>query len=731
MKTQVLAIYGGKGGIGKSVIASNLSILLQQESRQPVLLFDADATSAGDQQLLFGLHQQMATLSSLNNPPAHLEELRTVLAKHPSGVTLLTTHREVSQRHLLTVHLIDAALNALEGHFAYIVVDCGNILDPIILRIFERATAIFVVTNPEILVIHQTKRALEGIQSYLFPKEMIQIIVNRMQQKTAITPAMIQANLNHPLLALLAEDDEGCTNALMRGQPVALVNPRSPLIQSCAIWMQMMRETKLLERLAALNKPRHANVSPMYAGHAGPAAPPAGSIPARSLNKERRLYSRATRHDIDEDDPVVALKLKIHKQLSEVMDLKKLPNDIYNPKQQAVLREQTKKAILDIIENEKDPILSELKTRDDRTRLVKEILDEALGLGPLEEFLADDSITEIMVNNKDQIYIEREGKLTLAPARFLSDAQLLGVIERIVTPLGRRIDEKTPYVDARLPDGSRVHAIIPPLAIQGPTLTIRKFSKESFTCRDLVQFSSMSPEMAKFFKACIEARLNIIVSGGTSSGKTSLLNALAAFIPSDERIVTVEDSAELQLPQPHICRLEARPANIEGEGAVTIRDLVKNTLRMRPDRIVVGECRSAEALDMLQAMNTGHDGSLTTIHANSPRDCLSRLETLILMAELDLPTRAIREQISSAIDLIVQTARLSDGSRKITSVCEVVGMEGEIITLQEIFSFKQQGVDAQGRVKGHFATTGMIPKFFEKFEQMGVLLPRQIFQKSA
>ena len=378
-----------------------------------------------------------------------------------------------------------------------------------------------------------------------------------------------------------------------------------------------------------------------------------------------------------------------------------------------------------------DEVGKGIKDRKERQRIVKEVVDEALGLGPLEDFLADDRVSEIMVNRVDQIYVELNGKLIETDASFTDDAQLLAVIERIVAPIGRRIDEKSPMVDARLRDGSRVNAIIPPLALDGPSVTIRKFSKEPLQVKDLVAFGSMTAEIADFLRACVEARLNVLISGGTGSGKTTLLNVLSSFIPPDDRIVTVEDSAELQLNQPHVVRLESRPANIEGVGEVNIRDLVKNCLRMRPDRIVVGECRGSEALDMLQAMNTGHDGSLTTIHSNSPRDCIARLETLVMFAGLDLPSRAIREQVASAVNLIVQQSRLSDGSRRIMQISEVTGMEGQTITLQDIFVFRQTGLNAEGKVQGRFVSTGFVPRFVHDLEAKGIRLPKGIFAQVA
>jgi len=366
---------------------------------------------------------------------------------------------------------------------------------------------------------------------------------------------------------------------------------------------------------------------------------------------------------------------------------------------------------------------------DERTRLIAEIGADVLGYGPLELLLNDETVTEIMVNGPEQIFVERHGHLTLSDSRFASEAQLRRVIERIVAKVGRRIDESSPLVDARLADGSRVNAIIPPLAVDGSSLTIRKFARQPLTVDDLIRFGTLSVGMAEVLEACVAAKLNIIVSGGTGTGKTTLLNVLSAFIPADERIITIEDAVELQLQQDHVIRLESRPANIEGKGEVTIRDLVRNSLRMRPDRIVIGECRGGESLDMLQAMNTGHEGSISTVHSNSPRDAVARLETLVLMSGMDLPLRAIREQISSAIDVIVQISRLKDGTRRITHVTEVQGMEGDIVTLQDAFVFDfTAGVDEDGHVLGHAVATGVRPRFADKFREMGIALSPGVFQ---
>lgn len=417
------------------------------------------------------------------------------------------------------------------------------------------------------------------------------------------------------------------------------------------------------------------------------------------------------------------LKLAIHRRIVDEM----------TPEEQSLLmqgetaREQIKNIISAYSARELANNVYTL-SRTERATLVDDICNELLGLGPLEPLLQDESITEIMVNGAKDIFIEQEGKLRLTDIHFYNNRHLMSIIERILAPLGRRVDESSPLVDARLSDGSRVNIIIPPLSLVGPTVTIRKFSKHALSMNDLISYGTLNEQMAEFLQACIKARLNILVSGGTGSGKTTTLNAMSSFIPESERIVTIEDAAELKLQQRHVVTLEARPANLEGRGAITIRDLVKNALRMRPDRIIVGEVRAGEALDMLQAMNTGHDGSLTTAHANAPRDVLSRLETMVLMAGVDLPVRAVRTQVSSAIDLILQQSRIRDGSRKITHITEVQGMEGDTIILQELFQYVQDYIDERGKSVGHFEATGLQPNFMDKFKMNGVDLPKSIFK---
>jgi len=460
--------------------------------------------------------------------------------------------------------------------------------------------------------------------------------------------------------------------------------------------------------------------SPPPAAPAPPTPPPAAA--AAKAAAAPALVAPAVAADTD--TRVQAIKRQIHTELLARLDLKRMTASHTDEKE---LRKNAQRVIQEIVKEVRDRLPAGLDAR----QLAKDICDEALALGPLEELLADTDVTEIMVNGADDIYVERQGKLHKTGRHFLNDDSVMAIIERIVAPIGRRIDESQPYVDARLRDGSRVNAIIHPLSLVGPCLTIRKFSKEPFKVQDLIGFGTLNAEMAEFIQASVRMRKNIVVSGGTGSGKTTLLNVISDYLPLDDRIVTIEDAAELRLGQPHVIRLEARPPNIEGKGAITIRDLVRNALRMRPDRIVVGECRGGEALDMLQAMNTGHDGSLTTVHANSPRDVISRLETMVLMSGMDLPVRAIREQIGAAIHLVIHTARYSDGARKISKVTEVCGMEGDSITMQDIFIFNQTGVGADGRVQGRFEPTGSVPTYVEDMHARGIALNRRIFDPRA
>jgi len=486
---------------------------------------------------------------------------------------------------------------------------------------------------------------------------------------------------------------------------------------------------------------RIGEVELVLLGPPAPAVPP--PLPAATVERKKEMTSRiqkafaaaAAKARGGEAIPVLEvsgvpeghrplvqeIKRHAHVELLKRMNLKRL---LLSGVSEPELAERAKSTIHDILGELSIPLPESVSVEI----LERELVHEAIGLGPLEDLIGMDEITEIMVNGPNQVYVERDGLLFRTDTAFADDHQVLAAIERIVSPLGRRIDESSPYVDARLKDGSRVNAIIPPLSLVGPCITIRKFARTPLTSANLIQFGSVSAEMIRFLDICVKIRKNIIISGGTGSGKTTLLNVVSAFLPHNERIITIEDAAELQLGQPHVVRLEARPPNIEGKGQITIRDLVRNSLRMRPDRIVVGECRGGEALDMLQAMNTGHDGSLTTIHANSTRDCLSRLETLVLMAGFDLPLRAIREQIASAITIVVQLDRMKDGTRKVTSISEITKMEGEVISMQELFAFRHEGWSPEGRIIGRHHACGNIPTFMEEIQRARLDLDIAIFR---
>jgi septum site-determining protein MinD len=690
-------VTGGKGGVGKSVLAANLALAFQFELRQQVLLIDADAKSCGDQNVIMGLKpvKNLSEVSAFTQPitPQTLGQIAT---PHQSGLYYIAAVRGPEEALVVDPELMAKQTENLSRIFKFIVVDIGHDIGPLQLSFIMEASAVLVVSAPDLLVVSHTQRLINELLTNTIPLDLMQLVINKMGS-AGLNPQAIAQSLRIPILGTIPLDDITVSGSVQRSTPFVYSTNQAPV---SAAHHELVRKLTggILQRLKQMARPK------------GTAAGNNTNMPVDADQREKI-------------DPRTLLKLKTHSELIKAMDLKKGITDTQgDPAKEKALNQKTLQSITVIVDREAPNL-----ARDERSKVIKEVLDEALGLGPLEDLLADQTVTEIMVNGHRRIFIERSGKVQLTPVTFTSNLHLRNVIERIVTPLGRRIDEKTPYVDARLKDGSRVNAIIEPLSIDGPALTIRKFKKGGITPEKYLEYGSMTKPMVDFLKICVENGLNVVISGGTGSGKTSLLNMISSFIPSNERIVTVEDAAELQMQQEHVVRLETRPANMEGTGAVHIRDLIKNALRMRPDRIVVGECRDGAALDMLQAMNTGHDGSMTTTHANSPRECIARLETLCMMAGMDLPVRAIRDQVASAVNLIVQISRLSDGSRKIISITEVVGMQGEVVTLAEIFRFKETGYDKNRRIQGVFQALGHIPTFIEKLEAKGVIIPRDIF----
>jgi len=701
----LIGVLGGKGGVGKSVFAANFAAALMLELRTQVLLIDADQKSCGDQNVILGLRpvktlSEVAAFTGSLNPQA----LAQLVTPHSSGLGFIGAVRGPEEVLKVNAESFLKQLEFLSRTYKFIVVDLGNDLGPLQHALLQEATAGIIVTVPEVLVVNQTQRLIGELMTATYPQDMFQLVINKMSN-TGLAPQAIAQSLRLAPLGVVPLDDVTTAGSLSRSTPFVIAANKTPV---AAAYHDLVRRLTggVLQKLKALQRP--TGTPQALAENSGHASSTQGGGAA---------------HASDGSDPRTVLKLRVHAELIKAMDLNKGITDTQgDPAKEEALRQKTKAMITQIVDKEGVGL-----SRDDRSRAIKEVLEEALGLGPLEDLLADSTVSEIMVNGHRKIFIERSGKLVLSPVTFTSNAQLHNVILRIVTPLGRRIDQKTPYVDARLKDGSRVNAVIEPLAIDGPALTIRKFKKGGIDPQKYVEWGSMTRPMVEFLKLCVENRLNVVVSGGTGSGKTSLLNMVSSFIPSSERVVTIEDAAELQMQQEHVVRLETRPASMDGANAITIRDLVRNALRMRPERIIVGETRDGAALDMLQAMNTGHDGSMTTTHANSPRECLARLETLCLMAGMDLPLRAIREQIAASVHLIVQISRLSDGSRKIISITEVCGLQGETVTMQEVFRFDEKGFDKHRKIIGQFSSSGLIPTFIKGLEQRGVVIPRDMF----
>ncbi|MBL7131494.1 MAG: Flp pilus assembly complex ATPase component TadA, partial [Candidatus Omnitrophica bacterium] len=720
MKANLISLFSTKGGVGKTLIAMNLAVTLAQEGKK-VILVDLDLQAAQDMSRMLDVTAQYSLydISAIIDKIQELGNIKNYITLVPSaGIDFLPAIKRPKQASHITIERVDAVMNMLLDQYDFIILDGGKAFTDSLISAFNCSNLILFVVTPDIISVYETRWGLDVLQSLHFPLNMIKLILNRSESKSSLSLQEIKLALPAEIVSHIPSEGKIVGLALNRGVPVVIDNPNCKVSQSIKKLAQMLIDRKdiyiehqELKQLRAQTKDK---------------MPGAGTFwDTAGLTEAQRKIEVVT-----EDDEVIKLKRRIHQRLIEELDLKRLDIEIItNPQKAKELRAKAEKIVTNLLAEETGAFLSSFEVRQ---RLVNEVCDEALALGPLEDLLRDDEITDIMVNNKDQVYVERHGRIELTTKKFISNDQVRIIIERIIAPLGRRLDESVPMVDARLPDGSRVNAIIPPLALVGPTLTIRKFAREHYTIDDLLnRFDSLNKPMADFLKACVISRKNMIVSGGTGSGKTTFLNILSAFVPDEDRIVTIEDAAELKLTQEHWVRLESRPPNIEGKGAITIRDLFKNTLRMRPDRIVVGECRGGEVLDMLQAMNTGHDGSMTTVHANSTQDVLTRLDSMILMSGVELPIRAIREMIASAVDVIVHTSRLSDGTRRIIQITEVTGMLDEThVDLHDIFLFRQTGIDRENnnKVLGDYQATGIIPTFYEEIITRGIELPRDIFR---
>ena len=714
---RTIVTFSTKGGVGKTLFSVNLAVSLAQ-AKQRVCLIDLDVHGGNDMSKMLNLEPQKAMVDFMHHLNAYPKTARKedFIIRSKFGMDFLPGILRPQQSPHLDASKIKKIFDLLEKDYDFIIVDAGKSFNENFAAALSQANLILLVVTPDILSIYQTKWAIDTLQLLHLPLAMVKIILNRAESISGISWQEISVSLPSDIIARFPSEGKIVGLAVNRGVPVVIDNPKAKFSQLMLKFAAtLIADSGLFLERKELDQTKIKEIGLEETG---------------GLWRKEGLVEPLAKIDLEEEeDELLKLKRRIHLRLLDDLNLKRLSIKAFSSdfRKSKELRDKAEISVVNFLAEITGSVISSPEVRK---KFIKEILDEALGLGPLEDLLADPSINDIMVNNKDEIYIERNGKIEFTDKKFISNEQVKAVIERIIAPIGRRIDESIPMVDARLADGSRVNALIPPLALTGPTITIRKFRKERLKIEELVELKSLNAQMADFLKACVISRKNMIVSGGTGSGKTTILNILSSFIPENERIITIEDAAELKLDQRHWIRLESRPMNIEGKGAVTIRDLFKNTLRMRPDRIIIGECRGLEALDMLQAMNTGHDGSLTTIHANSTADVLSRLDSMILMSGIELPIRAIREMIASAVDLIVHTNRLSDGTRKIVQVTELTGFKNETqIDTHDIFVFHQTGIDAHGQVLGEFQPTGYIPGFFEEMKIRGIHMPESIFKK--
>jgi pilus assembly protein CpaF len=716
MPARVITVFSNKGGVGKTFVCVNTATALALSGKR-TLLVDLDFQAGQDMARMLNIAPKRSIVDILpeieKSPDA--ETIKKNVTIHATGVHFIAAVMNVRQAGHVSADNIKLFFKRVAPAYDFIIVDIGKSFSETLLATLDMSNMILLVATPDILAVYQVKWGLELLQEQHFPLRMIKMVLNRAESHGGVAWQEVKDALGCEIISRVPSDGKVVGVALNRGIPVTVYSPKAKVSQAFVDLAQDLQNDNLyvnttdVVRVRATEEKKESSFWEKFGI--------SESIPYAN----NKLFVKK------EEDEVVSLKRRVHEQLVDSMNLQAItPEALADPQQAAIIRKQAERIIVELLAEESGAFLS---SHQERSHLVTEILNEALGLGPLEDLLADPEITDIMVNNRNEIYVEKAGKLSLTNKRFMSDQQVRSTIDRIIAPLGRRIDESVPMVDARLPDGSRINAIIPPLSLKGPMITIRKFGQDRYNMDDLLRrFKSLTPAMADFIQAAVTIRKNMIISGGTGSGKTTFLNIVSEYIPDGERIISIEDAAELKLNKAHWARLESRPPNVEGKGAILIRDLFINTLRMRPDRIVIGECRGAEVLDMLQAMNTGHDGSLTTLHANSTRDAITRLNAMILLSGIELPLRAVYDMVASAIDIIIQVSRQSDGSRKVIAITEVTGeLVDGLPELKDIFIFEHQGLDADGRVLGEFKPTGYIPTCYEDFVKRGINISADIF----
>lgn len=717
MAAKTITVFSSKGGVGKTFTCVNTATALALSGKK-VLLVDLDYQAGQDMARMLNIAPRhsvvdaFADVDKAENPQA----IKNFVMTHASGVDFITAAANNRQIGQITPDNLRPFFRKVQQYYDYIIIDVGKAFTETLMAVLDLSNLILLVATPDILAVYQIKWGIEVLQSQHFPLKMIKLVLNRAESHGGVAWQEVKAALGCDIISRIPSDGKTVGVALNRGVPCVVDSPRAKVSLAFSDLANALEDDKNFILSTEVLKVRAVEEKKSE------------NFWAKFGVTESSAFSQTKFSVKQEEDEVVKLKKRIHEQLVDRMDLKAItPEALADPEKSKGIKKQAERIIVDLMAEESGAIVS---SHQERAKLVTDIVNEALGLGPLEEMLADPDINDIMVNNKDEIYVEKKGKLLLTNRKFVSNQQVRSVIDRIIAPLGRRIDESVPMVDARLPDGSRINAIIPPVSLGGPMITIRKFGQDRYTSEDLLnKFHSLSQAMADFIQAAVISRKNMLVSGGTGSGKTTLLNIISHYIPDGERIITIEDAAELKLNKAHWARLESRASNVEGKGSITIRDLFVNTLRMRPDRIIIGECRGPEVLDMLQAMNTGHDGSLTTIHANSTRDAVTRLNSLILLSGLELPLRAVYDMIASALDMVIQVSRLSDGSRKITGITEVTGriVDG-IPELKDVFIFDHKGLDRDGRVMGEFVPTGYVPECFHDFIKRGLSLKEDIFK---